>query len=242
MTDYRTRIYKEYASSMQDASLVFDEAEAARWGQAYDTFLKGWLPGIKDAAILEVACGGAKLLYFLKSRGYNNLQGVDISPEQVALACQVTENVVKGDAIKFLESHRERHDLIIGLDIVEHFQKDEALRFLDACYNSLRPGGRLVLQTPNAESPWGTHHRYNDFTHEIGFNPNSLERLLALAGFSDIMSRETGPVVHGVASLGRYVIWKIIQAGLAIWNLAETGSKGSGIYTRVFLVTGKRVE
>ena len=241
MTDYRTCIYKEYASRMQDASLVFDEAEAMRWGQAYETFLKGWLPGEKDAAILEVGCGGGKLLYFLKTRCYTNLQGVDISPQQVALACQVSKDVVEADAIKFLESHKARHDLIIGLDIVEHFRKDEVLRFLDACHAALKPGGRLILQTPNAESPWGTHHRYNDFTHEIGFNPNSLERLLALTGFSDIMSREAGPVVHGVVSLGRYVVWKIIRAGLVIWNLAETGSKGSGIYTRVFLITGKRV-
>ena len=240
MTDYRTRIYKEYASRMQDASSVFDEAEAARWGQAYDTFLKGWLPENKDAAILEVGCGGGKLLYFLKSRGYSHLQGVDISPEQVALARQVSKDVVEADAIKFLESHKARHDLIIGLDIVEHFRKDEVLRFLDACHAALKPGGRLILQTPNAESPWGTHHRYNDFTHEVGFNPNSLERLLALVGFSDIMAREAGPVVHGAFSLGRYVIWKIIRAGLSIWNLAETGSKGSGIYTRVFLMTGKR--
>ena len=242
MTNYRTRIYQEYASRMQSASLVFDEAEAVRWGQAYDTFLKGWLPEGKDAAILEVACGGGKLLCFFRYRGYNNLKGVDISPEQVALARQVTNNVAEVNAVDYLEAHKEQFDLITGLDIVEHFQKDEVLRFLDACYAALRPDGRLILQTPNAESPWGTHHRYNDLTHEICFNPNSIERLMALVGFNGITSREAGPVVHGVFSLGRYLIWTLIRAGLLIWNLAETGSKGSGIYTRVFLITGKRVE
>lgn len=227
---------------MQDAPRVFDKMEAARWGRAYNSYLKGWMPDNKDASILEVACGGGKLLYFLKSRGYNNLQGVDISPEQVALARQVTENVVEANAVDYLEAHKEQFDFVIGLDIVEHFTKDEVLRFLDACYAALRPGGRLILQTSNAESPWGSDHRYGDFTHEISFNSNSLKRLLALAGFPDFMSREAGPVVHGVVSLGRYVIWKIIRAGLVICNLAETGSKGSGIYTRVFLITGKRAE
>jgi len=238
MKDYRTRIYEEYASHMQDAPSVFDQAEAVRWGRAYDSFFRGWLPENKDAAIFEVACGGGKLLYFFKSRGYNNLQGVDISPEQVALARQVTEDVVEADGIGYLEANKKNFDLITGLDIVEHFQKDEVLRFLDACYAALRPGGRLVLQTPNAESPWGTHFRYGDFTHEICFSPNSLERLMALVGFNCIVSREAGPVVHGMFSLGRYLIWKFIRAGLLIWNLAETGSKGSGIYTRVFLITG----
>ena len=238
MDDYRTRIYKEYASRMQDASSVFDKAKAERWGVAYDTFLKGWLPEKKDAAILDVACGGGNLLFFFKCRGYTNLQGVDVSPEQVLLARQAAGNVVESDAIQFLEAHSGRYDLVIGLDIVEHFKKDEVLRFLDACYNSLRPGGRVVLQTPNAESIFGMKIRYGDFTHEVGFSPNSLGWLLALCGFSQVVSREAGPVVHGIVSLGRYLLWKVIRAALVLYNLSETGDRGSGIYTRVFLMSG----
>lgn len=241
MSDYRTRIYKEYASLMQDASLDFDENDAKGWGRLYDTYLRGWLPEKKEAAILDVACGGGKLLYFLKSRGYTNLSGVDISPEQAALSRQVIEHVVEADAIEFLESHEHKYDFIVGLDIVEHFKKDEVLRFLDACHNALRLGGRLILQTPNAESPWGMKIRYGDFTHEVAFDTNSLEWLLTLCDFSEIESREAGPVMHGILSLGRYLIWRAIRAGLIVWNLAETGSKGSGVYTRVFFITGKRI-
>jgi len=240
MSDYRTRIYKKYASLMQDAPLAFDENDAKGWGRLYDTYFRGWLPEKKEAAILDVACGGGKLLYFFKSREYTNLSGVDISPEQVALSRQVIEHVVGADAIEFLESHENKYDLIAGLDIVEHFKKDEVLRFLDACHNALRRGGHLVLQTPNAESPWGTMHRYHDLTHEIAYDPNSLKRLLAVCGFDKIECRQAGPVVHGVLSLGRYLIWRTIWLALALWNLAEMGSKGSGIYTRMFLITGRR--
>ena len=239
MTDYRIRIYREYASRMQDAAAVFDEAGAVRWGRAYDTFLKGWLPE-KGAAILDVACGGGKLLHFLKSRGYTDLQGVDVSPEQVTLSKQVTENITEVNALDYLEEKQGAYDLITGLDIVEHFQKSEVLKFLDACYSALKPGGRIILQTPNPESPWGMMVRYGDFTHEVCFSPNSLKQLLSLCGFVEIQSRETGPVIHGVASLGRYLIWKVIRVGLAICNLAETGSRGSGIYTRVFLISGRK--
>jgi 2-polyprenyl-3-methyl-5-hydroxy-6-metoxy-1,4-benzoquinol methylase len=240
VVDYRSRIYKNYASCMQDADPVFDEAEAVRWGRTYDKFLRGWLPEKKGAGILDVACGGGKLLYFFKKQGYTKLQGVDISPEQVVLSKQVTENVTESNAIDYLKNTRETYDLIAGLDILEHFKKDEVLQFLDACYDALRPGGRLILQTPNAESPWGSHHRYNDFTHEVGFNSNALKRLLAIVGFSGITAREAGPVVHGVLSFVRYLIWKLIWVVLALWNLAETGSKGSGIYTRVFFITGRK--
>lgn len=238
MEDYRTRIYKEYASHMQGASLVFDKDATRRWGIAYDTYLKEWLPKNRNVAILEVGCGWGRLLYFFRERGYLNLKGVDISSEQVQIARQVIENVTEGDAIEYLEKHPESFDLIVGLDIIEHFKKDEVLHFLEACSKALRLGGRLILQTPNAESPWGMNHRYNDFTHEIAFNPNSLKRLLALVGFADIVSRETGPVIHGVVSFIRYCIWKCIWALLAFWNLAETGGIGSGIYSRVFLISG----
>jgi SAM-dependent methyltransferase len=225
---------------MQDAESIFNNANAACWGLPYNTYFKRWLPCDKNVAIVDVACGGGQLLYFFKSRGYINISGVDISPKQVVLARQVTDGVVESDAVKFLEAHRERYDLIIGLDIIEHFKKEEVFHFLDACYNALRPGGRIILQTPNAESVFGMKIRYGDFTHEVAFDPNSLKRLLDLCGFTKIEGRETGPVVHGVISLFRFLVWKIIRVALIFWNLVETGNAGSGIYTRVFLISGSK--
>lgn len=222
---------------MQDAKPYFDEVSARRWGQAYDTFLRGWLPENKDTAILEVGCGGGRLLYFLQKKGYANISGVDISPEQVKLARQVIDNVTEGGAIEYLASHPDSFDLIVGLDIIEHFKKDEVLKFLEACYKALRPQGRILLQTPNAESPWGLMHRYHDFTHELAFDPHSLNKLFQEMGFVKIESRQPGPVVRGILSLSRFLIWKVIWSLLALWNLAEAGSLGSGIYTRVFLIS-----
>lgn len=238
MKGYRERIYEDYTSVMQREASVFNQGKATTSHKAYATFLKEWLPDDKNARILDIGCGGGGLLSFFKTCGYKNLQGVDRSPQQVALARQVLENVAEIDAFKFLEMHKGEYDLVTGLDIVEHFQKDEALRFLDACHLVLRRGGRLILQTPNAESLWGAKIRYDDFTHEVAFTPHSLSGLLSLAGFSNVKFREAGPVVHGLISLCRFLVWKIIWAVLAFWNLAETGNIGSGIYTRVFLISG----
>lgn len=238
--DYRQRIYARYGESFQDAGKCFDAAASTRWGKSYRHYLKGWLPSNQDAEIVELACGGGRLLHFLKKAGYRRLTGVDISPDQVSLAKQVVPNIVQCDVLSFLESQRERFDLVIGLDIIEHFHKPEVLHFLDHCFTGLKPGGTIILQTPNAESPWGSMHRYNDLTHEVCFNPNSLSRLLRLAGFSDIEAREAGPVLRGgsLVSVARYALWQAIRAVLTVWNLAETGSRGSGVFTRVFLVSG----
>lgn len=210
MQNYRSRIYRKYASGFQSSNSVFDIEKASRWGKAYDYYFRDWLPKDKNASIIDLACGGGKLLYYFKERGYSHLSGVDISPEQINLAKQIVPEVVQDNILDFLKDYPDKFDLITGLDIIEHFHKEEVLDFLDLCYKSLRNGGRLILQTPNADSPWGTTHRYNDFTHEVCFNPNAILRLLQLCNFHNTEVREQGPVTKGysLSSTIRYGIWQ----------------------------------
>jgi len=236
---YQTRIYSNYASVMQDADETFAEAAAAKWGKAYRHYLRDWLPADKEAVIVDLACGGGTLLYFFRELGYINLQGVDLSPSQVRLAKQVVPNVQEADLFDFLQAHPLEFDLITGLDIIEHLSKDNVLDFLDACHEALKPGGRIVLQTPNAESPWGSALRYADFTHEVSFTPGCLCRLLSLCAFEHILARELGPVARGysMASTLRHILWCCLRSSLRLWNRIETGMPGSGIFTRVFIIS-----
>lgn len=240
MNNYRSRIYEKYVSKFKDGSTIFNEKDSLLWRKAYKWWFRHWQPTNKDAKILDVACGGGMLLHYFKDLGYTNICGVDISPEQVVLAKQVIENVTIGNALDYLEAHQSEYDLIVGLDIIEHFYKDEVMEFLDNCYSALKKGGRLILQAPNSESPWGLSIRYGDFTHEVGFTHNCLWKLLMLAGFEDIQGSECGPVPIGVSGIVRLFLWKILRLGLTGYNYIEAGNKGSGIYTRVFLITGIR--
>lgn len=232
---YRKRIYPRYTSNRMPAFLMYSELDYARAAKPILHRLRGWLPAERKSHCLDVACGVGQLLYALKTAGYTNLCGVDISPEQVAAAKRVWSDVREADAISFLRSHTENFHFITCFDIVEHFAKDELFDFLDALYGALRPGGRVIFQTPNAESPWGLMLRYGDLTHELAFDPNSLSHALSLAGFNNFEVRGSGPYIHGMRSLVRWVMWRGISAGLRLWNLAETGSAGSGVYTRVFV-------
>src|SRR6185436_9566291 len=104
--EYRTRFYEKYATTVQDRSQPTTLAEADHWGMAYDTYLRGWLPANKNAAIVDLACGYGRLLRFFAARGYTNVQGVDISPEQVALAKHLHPNVIQGNILELLDQHR----------------------------------------------------------------------------------------------------------------------------------------
>jgi len=238
MTDYRRRIYSKYASCFQGSKQTFDVFAANKWGRAYDSYLKGWLPSKKDANILDIACGSGRLLHFLKTRGYTCITGIDISPEQVSLAKQVTENVIQGNIIEFLKTTKKKYDLIIGLDIIEHLQKDEILCLLGSINTVLKKNGRLVLQSPNGSSPFGTTVFFGDFTHETCFTPKSLQCLLNLYNFYKIESRETRPVPLSFISSIRYIIWQMIRLAMKLRNLVETGDGSNCILTRVFIVSG----
>ena len=236
--EYRGRIYSQYVSRASRQLPEFDAVAARRRGRQLARVWKGWLPANRDVSMADLACGNGGVLFGMKSLGYTNLAGVDISPEQVSIARQATSRIVLGDAVEFLESRPASFDFIIGLDVIEHLQKGEVFRFLDACHASLRPGGRLVLQTPNADSCFVGAVRYGDFTHETCFSPQSLDRLLTMCGFERIEWREGGPAPVGLVSAGRWVLWQAIRTGMRVWNFAETGSSGSGAYTRVFLISG----
>src|SRR5436309_3022760 len=116
MRNYRTRIYEQYATAFQRSKMEFDRAKADAWGRAYRHYLRGWFPARKAALIVDLACGGGKLLNFFKQMQYTRLCGVDVSPEQIKLARQVIPDVVEADVLNFLQAHPVAFDLMAGLD------------------------------------------------------------------------------------------------------------------------------
>ena len=232
---YRKRIYDRYTTDRYPQFLTFNESAYSKSIKPILTRLKKWLPINKSIKYLDVACGAGQLLYGFKTMGFDNIYGIDVSPQQVLVAKKITSNVYEGDALEFLQKNINTFDLITAIDILEHLDKNEMFDFLDAIFLSLREGGRLILQMPNAESPFGHKIRYCDLTHENSFDPSNLNSILNIVGFKNFEIQECGPIVHGPLSFFRWLIWRLISFNLKVWNLAETGNIGSGVYTRVFL-------
>ncbi len=234
----RKEIYENYGRDFQDAEL-FDIKMAERWGKGYIWYLRNWLPDKKDASIADLGCGCGKLLYLLKELGYDNLNGVDISNDQIVLARKICQNVEQADVLNWLSHKSCEFDLLVALDLLEHLTRLEALDFISMCFSRLKKGGRLILQTPNADSPFGMGNRYGDLTHEFAYSINLLSRILRRAGFTVIEARELGPMPFGYSfrSTLRYFAWMTIRKGLQLINLAETGSRMK-ILTRVFIISG----
>jgi 2-polyprenyl-3-methyl-5-hydroxy-6-metoxy-1,4-benzoquinol methylase len=240
--NYRERVYESYASHFQLSETKFDIMAARMWARPYTYYFRNWLPLNKHAAIADVACGQGRLLQFFIDKGYRDVSGVDVSEQQVIIAKQVADNVEQNEAINWLSEKENSFDTITCIDIIEHFDKSDLFVFLDYCFLSLKPGGRLIIQTPNAASLFSSTVRYGDFTHEICFTPNLLRRILELCGFHNCEVREVGPVLKGQSfrSFVRAVLWRLLRLGLMSWNLIETGSRGENVFTRVFLISAIR--
>ena len=106
-------------------------------------FLGGAMPG----RLLEVGCGRGRFLDRMRRAGWR-VQGTDFDP---VVAQQVRDKyglqVDVGDLVA-LGYPADTYDAIAMSQVIEHVHDPRAL--LEECRRVLRPGGRLVLSTPNA--------------------------------------------------------------------------------------------
>ena len=155
--------------------------------EEYDYNLTQYLPRDEDAPILDVGCGWGQFLFWLRLRGYTNAHGIDVGAGQEqhcrALGLSVTR---VADSREFLEAHPNEYALITLHHLIEHVDAREGVQLLRAAFNSLRPGGRVILQTPNMSSIGALYLRYIELTHVIGYTEHSLHQIVLLAGFTKV--------------------------------------------------------
>ncbi len=213
MKDIRKPLYKRYYADFKKGERreKFGSLHLKLW------YNEKYLPIFKDrkhdAAILELGCGSGLMLNYLKQNGFSNAIGIDISTDQVAEAKAKGLNAIEADAISYLQDHPNEYDIIIAMDVIEHFKKEEVLNLLALIYTSLKPGGLFVIQTPNGEGLLPNYVIYGDITHFTILSPLSLKHILTYNGFSEIKIKELGPafLIH----LPLFLAWQVIR-GLAI--------------------------
>jgi 2-polyprenyl-3-methyl-5-hydroxy-6-metoxy-1,4-benzoquinol methylase len=194
----------------------------------------------RQLAIADLGCGYGALVHCLLESGYNDVTGIDVSPEQVNLASQLgVPGVECLDLVEFLQRKPAAFDVVFLMDVLEHFERGEVLELLDLVRRALRVGGRAIIHVPNGEGLFGLAVRYGDLTHESCFTRDSMQQLLAACGFRDIVCSEDGPVAHGPKSLIRLVLWKVLTVPYRLMLLAETGATGH-LLSRNMLVTCRR--
>src|ERR1700722_946009 len=222
----RSRLYEAYAS--QHAGCGGDEAAAL----VYRRDLRPLLSSPAAGPVVDIGCGRGELVRLLQADGFD-AEGIDISPEQAALARAAgVPRVRQGDFRSLLAAQPGRYAAITATDLLEHLTKPEVLRTFDDVAAALAPGGVFVGRVPNAVSPLGGHIRDGDFTHQTSFTARSIRQLAAAAGFDSVLSRSSAPVAHGIVSATRLMVWQVVSACYRIALTAETGMLRGHIVTQ----------
>lgn len=198
------------------------------------------LPAEKNSRILDLGCGVGHLLYFLRQRGFADIHGVDACDGAVLRARQMSLPAQSGDIFEFLEASSQTFDCIIGIDVIEHLTRHQASDLLRLIRSRLNPGGTVIFQTINGDSPWCQSYFASDLTHETLFTGRSLKSLFELNGFPHFECREVEPPPHPIRHRPRYYAWKVLRLVYASWNFIETGTGISGIYSRNLIARARR--
>lgn len=240
-SEYKEKFYSRYASTHNahrkgEETLAAFRKKMPGWEQSFGRILG---PD-RGGRIIDLGCGTGSLVWWLQDRGHAHVEGIDISEEQVRIAESLgVRNVKQANLSEFLEARLDTYDLIILRDVLEHFQKDELLDVLGLCRKALKAGGRILVQVPNAESPFFGKIRYGDFTHDLAFTSSSLAQLFHVFGFSDPHFYPAQPVVAGVQSFLRFGIWKLAECAIKLAMYAEQGS-GRRIVTQNIIATAAK--
>jgi 2-polyprenyl-3-methyl-5-hydroxy-6-metoxy-1,4-benzoquinol methylase len=137
-------------------------------------------PGMR---LLDVGCGNGQFLDFARNCGWG-VTGVDLDEKAVA-TCRARGLDVRTGTIEAIGADEQFDGITMG-HVIEHVYDPHAL--LRACYQRLKPGGWIWVDTPNIDSlghaEYGPHWVGVDAPrHLILFTPASLMEALAKAGF-----------------------------------------------------------
>ena len=173
-----------------------DDVRAAQL-ERYGALLEG--PG----PVVDVGCGRGELLQALAARG-TSVVGVEPNP---AMAAQARDRGVEVHEVLGAAYLRGVDDdslqAVVAFHVAEHLQVDDLIELMELAAAKLRPGGVLVLETPNPVAFWTLHNSYVlDPTHVWPLHPELLRFLAEGAGFKEVDLRFYAPAdSHWVAPL-----------------------------------------
>lgn len=187
---YASRAYFEGGGRVGYADYAGDAAQFARTFRDKLSNLRRF-GHVTD--LLEVGCGPGYFLLEARRAGIAGAVGVDRNPWAVEETRRRGFEAYLG-SIAALPADRS-FDAVVLLDVLEHIPDPEP--FLAAVAARLRPGGRILLMTPNIRSLLArfSGRRWVSFKipeHVHYFSPRSIRRLLNRAGFDVLTCRPAG--------------------------------------------------
>jgi 2-polyprenyl-3-methyl-5-hydroxy-6-metoxy-1,4-benzoquinol methylase len=239
--DFKKTLYESYQTThsvLLYGTITLEQIE--RNFSSWKYYYQPHFPVDKNASMLDIGCGIGSFVYYLQRLGYTNVQGIDVSSQQIEAGLKLGIQGLKvHDLNEFLTTTQEQFDFIIARDVIEHFTRQEAFDIITKISKVLKPGGKFLMQVPNGQGIYYTSIFYGDYTHEMAYTESSAKQLILNCGFRKVTSYPTGPVPHTFISRFRSWLWWCKVKQIQFWKMIETGS-ARGIFTSNLIVVSEK--
>lgn len=137
--------------------------------------------------VVDLGCGRGEWLEVMRDAGFD-ATGVDANEVFVATCTAAGLRVVDAEAVGYLGTLEDASVAVVSaFHLIEHLPLEALVRLLDEAHRVLRPGGRLILETPNPENlVVGACNFYLDPTHRHPLPPKLTQFVLEARGYGRI--------------------------------------------------------
>jgi hypothetical protein len=143
---------------------------------------------IKAKSILDVGVGFGKWGFLIreyfdlrphKKKGYDDwslkLDGIEVNEKYITpVHNYIYNNMFIGEALDILSNNNVYYELILALDIVEHFSKENGLKFITLCRNR---SDFVFINTPNIYYKIENEYYSHYMEHKSGWDADDFTKL-----------------------------------------------------------------
>jgi SAM-dependent methyltransferase len=150
--------------------------------------VKVYLPILENAGvksdILDIGCGRGEWLQVMREAGLQ-ARGIDNNRIFVQQCRDLALDVEESEALTYLGSLADESlSVVTAFHFAEHLPLETLVKFLDEVGRTLKPGGLIILETPNPENLLvGSCNFYLDPTHKNPIPIPTMKLLLEARGF-----------------------------------------------------------
>jgi len=137
---------KEVKQMVERSRLTFKNIKGSRLSQIFD-----WIDFSKPCSVLDLGCFfGVQSHHIASQNPKIQVNAIDIVPEFVEIAKKYNKlpNITYNCQDLLTLKEKNKYNYVIFLETIEHV--DSPKKYIEKMFELLRPGGYLLISTPNA--------------------------------------------------------------------------------------------